>query len=542
MTVLQDEDFTDEYGGANSAATSGNVVNEAGLADATQNVTNADQAQANTNQAQANAADMDQEESALAQLDPIPEDTPQTGLLGFEGAVGSGFDAAMMALLTGQAGAEGAYTDAEMQAVQSLLNAYRGADQNLQSDYGSADQMLLNAYRGADRNIQDDYSAADAALLRGYRGADAMMSGYSQGGADAQRTQAALSGALGPEAQAQAMANFQSSPGQDYLREQTERGVLRNAAALGGLGGGNVMKELQRNASGLASQDFQNQFNRLGDVANRGLTADTTRAGMRNTMAGRMADLRASLGTQRADMRNVMGGRMADLRSQMGTQRADMRNLMGSRIADTQGQFGQLRGGVRERTGQSMADVGFQTGAMLGQNRQNVGDMIGANVAQTASAVAAQQGGELLANLLGGDASQLAGIIQASQAGDEQAMQQLAALLANISTGSASTITGRPALPGIQNTAADALSGAGDLAGGVGTAMAVSDPALKTDVIPIGSRNGHNLYSWRWNEEGQRLTGQSFGVGVMATEVLEKDPDAVSIKDGYLAVDYSRIF
>lgn len=506
MTVLQDEEFVIDYGG-NNRATSGNVVNEAGLADSTQNVANADQAQANGNiqtgeyvlQEQANAADMDQEESALAQLDPIPEDMPQTGLTGFEDAVGSGFDAAMMALLTGQAGAEGAYTDAEMQAVQSLLNAYRGAD----------------------RNIQDDYSAADAMLLRGYRGADAMMSGYSQGGADAQRTQAALSGALGPEAQAKAIANFQSSPGQDYLREQTERGVLRNAAALGGLGGGNVMKELQRNASGLASQDFQNQFNRLGDVANRGLTADTTRAGMRNTMAGQMADLRASLGTQRADMRNVMG----------------------SRIADTQGQFGQLRGGVRERTGQSMADVGFQTGAMLGQNRQNVGDMIGANVAQTASAVAAQQGGELLANLLGGDASQLAGIIQASQAGDEQAMQQLAALLANISTGSASTITSRPALPGIENTAADALSGAGDLAGGVGTAIAaVSDPALKTDVIPIGSRNGHNLYSWRWNEEGQRLTGQSFGVGVMATEVLEKDPDAVSIKDGYLAVDYSRIF
>jgi len=69
-----------------------------------------------------------------------------------------------------------------------------------------------------------------------------------------------------------------------------------------------------------------------------------------------------------------------------------------------------------------------------------------------------------------------------------------------------------------------------------------SDPLLKTDLQKIGEHNGHNLYSWKWNVEGERLTGQKFGAGVLATEVLEKDPDAVVMKDGYLAVNYSRIF
>ena len=98
------------------------------------------------------------------------------------------------------------------------------------------------------------------------------------------------------EAQAEAMANFQESPGQRYLREQTERGVLRNAAAVGGLGGGNVLKALQANAAGLAAQDFQNQFNRLANVANRGASA-----------AGRTADPYSSLGGRQAGFRNEMG-------------------------------------------------------------------------------------------------------------------------------------------------------------------------------------------------------------------------------------------
>ena len=391
-------------------------------------------------------------ESALSQLDPVPADTPPTGMLGFEDAVARGY--------------EGGMTEYE-NAIQSYLNAYRGSP---------------GVQGSRDFDIEQTQNAINA------------LSGYNQGGAEAQRQMAALSGALGPEAQSLAMANFQESPGQRYLREQTERGVLRNAAAVGGLGGGNVLKALQANAAGLAAQDFQNQFNRLGNVANRGMSA-----------AGRTSDLYSSLGGRQAGFRNEMGSRIAE--AQMG-----------------------------------QGDMAFGTGGILGANRQRVGDSIAANIQATANAVAANQSGQALANLLGADANALVNLITAAQSGDAASSEALAAILANIATSSGSQVAGRPS-QGVGNDQG-LLETIGKAAGGIGTAMAAmpSDPLLKTDINKIGTHNGHNLYSWRWNEDGRRLTGLEYGAGVMADEVLEKDPAAVSVKDGYLHVNYSRIF
>ena len=407
---------------------------EVGMADPTPEVTN------NAPAATDAATNLDpMPESALSQLDPIPDNVPNTGLLGYEEAVGGGYD----------------------DAVTSLLNAYRGSE---------------GVQGSRDFDIEQTQNAINA------------LSGYNQGGAEAQRRMAALSGALGPEAQAEAMANFQESPGQRYLREQTERGVLRNAAAVGGLGGGNVLKALQANAAGLAAQDFQNQFNRLANVANRGASA-----------AGRTADLYSSLGGRQAGFRNEMGSRIAD------------------------------------------AQIG--RGTMIGANRQRVGDNIADNIQLTAAALAAQQSGQDLANLLGSDTNALINLINAAQAGDAASNEALAAILANIATQSGSQVAGRPS-PGVRNDPG-ILETIGSVAGGVGTAasaMAKSDPRLKTDIHKLGKHNGHNLYSWKWNDEGKRLTGLDYGAGVMADEVIEIDPAAVSIKDGYLTVDYSRIF
>ena len=341
-----------------------------------------------------NAAASQEQESALAQLEDIPGDTPATGLTGYEQAMGQGFDAGMEGYLGGK-----------QDAIQMLLNAYRG----------SVNPVTGERVMGSrDFDIQETNRAADA------------MRGYSQGGAEAQQLQAALTGALGPDAQAQAIANFQESPGQKYLREQTERGVLRNAASVGGLGGGNVLKALQANAAGLASQDFQNQFNRLSNVADRGMTAS---------------------------------GTMADLFSNLGSRQAQMRNQMGTNIA-----------GVAERYGQRAGDLGFNTGTLLGANRQRVGDRIADNIAATSGAVAGQQGGDLLATLLGGDASSLVNLITAAQSGDAASNQALAELLANLSVGAGSNMTGALRLQPITNTAAEGLKAFGSFMGGGGTA------------------------------------------------------------------------
>jgi hypothetical protein len=68
--------------------------------------------------------------------------------------------------------------------------------------------------------------------------------------------------------------------------------------------------------------------------------------------------------------------------------------------------------------------------------------------------------------------------------------------------------------------------------------FAPSDPAFKTDISPAGRENGLNLYNYRyrWDEPDMPLR-----TGVMADEVEDVRPDAVSIIDGMRMVDYGAL-
>ncbi len=74
-----------------------------------------------------------------------------------------------------------------------------------------------------------------------------------------------------------------------------------------------------------------------------------------------------------------------------------------------------------------------------------------------------------------------------------------------------------------------------------------SDLRLKTDVVLIGQEHGFNIYRFKYKKKARRLAGNDwvdpnkYYIGVIAQEVLKKDPYAVTIKDGYLAVRYGMI-
>lgn len=99
------------------------------------------------------------------------------------------------------------------------------------------------------------------------------LGGYQQAGAQATGQQAALMGLQGPEAAQAAMAGFQASPGQEFMRRRAEKTALRNQAAIGGLGGGNVRAELAEMGAGFAAQDYGNYMNRLQALGGQGLAA-----------------------------------------------------------------------------------------------------------------------------------------------------------------------------------------------------------------------------------------------------------------------------
>ena len=83
----------------------------------------------------------------------------------------------------------------------------------------------------------------------------------------------ALAGVSGPEAQQQFFNSLQPNPGQEFREQEGERGILRNASVTGGLGGGNVLRDLQQFGVNSGRAQVENQFNRLSGLAGTAQTA-----------------------------------------------------------------------------------------------------------------------------------------------------------------------------------------------------------------------------------------------------------------------------
>jgi hypothetical protein len=75
---------------------------------------------------------------------------------------------------------------------------------------------------------------------------------------------------------------------------------------------------------------------------------------------------------------------------------------------------------------------------------------------------------------------------------------------------------------------------------GIG-AMAFSDVRLKENIEHVGEVGGHRWYSWDWNEEAAELGLSGRGEGVMAHEVADYKPEAISEEKGYMVVNYDML-
>jgi len=68
-----------------------------------------------------------------------------------------------------------------------------------------------------------------------------------------------------------------------------------------------------------------------------------------------------------------------------------------------------------------------------------------------------------------------------------------------------------------------------------------SDRRLKTNIEFTGEENGIRKYKWTWNNLAARLGLRGKGHGVMADEVEKTHPQAVSMRDGFMFVDYQKL-
>ena len=131
------------------------------------------------------------------------------------------------------------------------------------------------------------------------------------------------------------MDQFQQDPGYAFRMSEGMKGLERSAAARGGLLSGSTLKGIQRFGQDLASQEFQNAFNRYGIERERRLAPLQSLAGVGQTTSQQLG----AAGTQFANTIGNIGMNQANVQGNAGMARA-------SAYGDTLNQLSRLYGGM----------------------------------------------------------------------------------------------------------------------------------------------------------------------------------------------------
>lgn len=99
---------------------------------------------------------------------------------------------------------------------------------------------------------------------------NALLAPFVEAGPGALQGQQDILGLGGPEAQQLAIQGIEDSPQFGALVQQSEEALLQNAAATGGVRGGNLESALQRNRPNILNDLIERQFSRLGNISQLG--------------------------------------------------------------------------------------------------------------------------------------------------------------------------------------------------------------------------------------------------------------------------------
>lgn len=301
---------------------------------------------------------------------------------------------------------------------------------------GQLDEGVSALRQGMNTGRGDIQSSSQSAINR--------FNPYVETGQSALDVEAARSGALGPEAQAQAFENYNSSPGQDWAREQMEKSTLRTQNAIGGTQGGNVLKALQRERDGLASQNYQRDLENLRSLASRGQQATGSQAGI-ETQAGRdMSSLAMRGGESELNARQNAGNQLAQMEYGAATTGAGMAERGGSALSNLASNRGLYNAGTQKDLSRDLSSAYGRTGENISNLRMNASEMIAQQLGLTGQQVAQleSQLGTSLANIDQQTITNMAN--QSAQQGGATSnlRTDLASLLTNLSTGNANNQTG----------------------------------------------------------------------------------------------------
>ena len=167
----------------------------------------------------------------------------------------------------------------QSKAARGAARAQTGAAQEaveVQQDILDNIRSILNPYIGAGRpNLTEPYVQAGGQALQGLQG---------------------LMGLRGAGEQQAAIGQIQQGAQFQELARQGEQGILQNAAATGGLRGGNVQAALSQFRPALLNQLIESQYSKLAGLTSLGGTAAQNLVGMGQETAAGLASAEQQAG------------------------------------------------------------------------------------------------------------------------------------------------------------------------------------------------------------------------------------------------------
>lgn len=388
------------------------------------------------------------------------EQTP-TGLIGFE-------ESAQQGLLDATRTLQGAETrsrgdiNAGLQNINQLLTQNIGgleqagatASGQINTGFDSALEAINRLYGINIDDLRAAASQASGQINTGFDEARGYFQPFQQGGQQAFQQQLALSGALGQDAFNQA---YQESPQIAFLREQGMRSNLAGAAATGGLGGGNVQRELQRFGQGLASQGLQQQIANLSGLSGMGMQGAQGLSGLATGRAGALGDITLNTAQNITGQRGTQAQAVSGLQTGRAGALGDItlntaQNVAGQRgnMANFAGQAGLNLANLSQRAGEGIADMQYGTGRDIATQRARAGELMANQIQDVYGNQSNLLGnlGTVQSNLIGGQASDLINLQNAAALRAQQNAINLGGNIADLqtglATGTSSAIRGTP--------------------------------------------------------------------------------------------------
>jgi hypothetical protein len=284
------------------------------------------------------------------------------------------FDPALAALTGGFQGAQDTLSGAQP-GIEALLRQGAGDAIGTIGDFSG---QSIDALRGAGDIARGDIQAGALQgredINQAAAGATGALNPFLDVGQQALQQEAALSGALGNEAQAAAFQNFNESPGQKFLREQGEKAALRGASSQGRSLSGSVLAELQNRGTGLAQQDFGNQLARLSSLAGRGQQAGGSIANILQGQGVNLANLSSQEAQQLAQIAQSQGGNIANVLGSQGANIGNIQQGLGQQLAGSQGTLASNLANLQTQQGAGVAGLQGNLGNSLANIALGLGD------------------------------------------------------------------------------------------------------------------------------------------------------------------------